>query len=130
MNWVYVHRDTYELKFGTRQFSEPNLTGPFDCTRQDRRLTFAGWEGFVAVLENGVWAVYFDRDADRLRGKVAEGTPVLEVELIRREMRGPKPQPPVPTPTAEATPPTTPPQQARDSRRAYVQDMPEPPDLD
>ncbi|KAH8651398.1 hypothetical protein BX600DRAFT_363266, partial [Xylariales sp. PMI_506] len=86
MNWIYVDRDTHEVKFGTRAWAEPNFSGPFDCTRQDRRLTFGGWEGFFAVKEGGgFWALYFDIDQDRLRSKIPEGTPVLDVELIRTE---------------------------------------------
>lgn len=91
-NWIYVDRQTYEVKFGTRAWAEPNFKGPFDCTRQDRRLTLGGWEGFVAVKEGNFWALYFDLEGDRLRSKVAEGTPVLEVELQRIEMRVPKPE--------------------------------------
>ncbi len=96
MNWIYVDRNTHEVKFGIRQFAEANLTGPFDCTRQDRRLTFGGWEGFVAVQEGDFWALYFDRDGDNLRAKVAPGTPVLELELLRRELRMAKPPTPPP----------------------------------
>ncbi|KAF3058118.1 hypothetical protein GL218_05230 [Daldinia childiae] len=51
MNWIYIDRDTYEIKFGTRPLAQPNWPGPFDCSRQDRRLTFSGWEGFHAVKE-------------------------------------------------------------------------------
>lgn len=88
MNWVYVNKATYEVKYGVRAGAQPNLMGPFDCTRQDRRLTFEGWEGWVAVEEKpGIWALYFDRDDDGLRGKVREGTRVLEVELWKREKR-------------------------------------------
>lgn len=94
-NWIYVDRQTYEVKFGTRAWAEPNFKGPFDCTRQDRRLTLGGWEGFVAVKEaGGFWALYFDLEGDRLRSRVAEGTPVLELELQRIEMRVPKPEVP------------------------------------
>jgi hypothetical protein len=93
MNWIYVDRDTYEIKFGTRPYAQPNLTGPFDCTRQDRRLTFAGWEGFLAVKEGDFWALYFDVENNKLRTKVGEDTPVLEIELNRVEMRV-KPAPP------------------------------------
>ncbi len=136
MNWIYVQRDTYEVKFGTRHFSEPHLTGPFDCTRQDRRLTFGGWEGFVAVREGDFWALYFDRDGDRLRAKVAEGTPVLEVELVRRETRGGKPIPPPPSAPAASmanapnTPPKTPPESAMWSKTAQEQELPEAPEVD
>ncbi|KAF2648727.1 hypothetical protein K491DRAFT_574474, partial [Lophiostoma macrostomum CBS 122681] len=88
MNWVYVDKDTYEVKYGVRVNAQPNFTGPFDCTRQDRRLTFDGWEGWCAVEEfPTLWALYFDKDDDGLQGKVAPGTRVLEVELTRKEKR-------------------------------------------
>lgn len=45
MNWVYIDKVTYEVKYGVRADAQLNLAGPFDCTRQDRRLTFDGWEG-------------------------------------------------------------------------------------
>lgn len=44
--------------------------------------------GFLIVKEGDFWGLYFDRDNDRLKGKVTEGTPVLEVELMRKEVRG------------------------------------------
>lgn len=91
MNWVFVHAQTHELKFGPRAASDGNATGPWDCTRQDRRLTFSGWEGFCAVQEGDFWALYFDLDGDRLKGKVSPGTPVVELELLRVEMRTAKP---------------------------------------
>ncbi|KAI0020328.1 hypothetical protein F4780DRAFT_379777 [Xylariomycetidae sp. FL0641] len=96
MNWIYVDRDTYEVKFGTRPWAEPNWPGPFDCSRQEHRLTFGGWEGFLLVQEGSFWALYFDVDRDKLSCKVVEGTPILEVELLRVEMRvrPPKIEPP------------------------------------
>lgn len=93
MNWVYMDALTYEMKFGTRQWAEGHLTGPFDCTRQDRRMTLAGYEGFVAVKEGAFWALYFDWDGDRLKSKVEPGTPVVDVDLLRKEMRTRKPPP-------------------------------------
>lgn len=88
LNWIYVDRKTYEVKYGLRVDAQPNITGPFDCTRLDRRMTLQGWEGFVAVEEEpGAWAVYFDGDDDGLSGKVPNGTRVLEIELWRKEKR-------------------------------------------
>lgn len=93
LNWVYVDRNTYEVKYGVRAESDPHRAGPFDCTKIDRRLTFEGWEGFIAVEEeegNGLWALYFDCDDDGLRGHDRIGTKdkrVLEVEIWRRELR-------------------------------------------
>ncbi|KAF3771405.1 hypothetical protein M406DRAFT_248090 [Cryphonectria parasitica EP155] len=103
MNWIYMDALTYEIKFGTRQYSEGHLTGPFDCTRQDRRLTLAGYEGFVAVKEGNFWALYFDWDGDRLEGKVGQGVTVVDVDLIRKELRERKPprQPQQEQPEAE-----------------------------
>ncbi|KAK2603169.1 hypothetical protein N8I77_009647 [Diaporthe amygdali] len=92
MNWIYMDVQTFELKFGTRQFSEGHLTGPFDCTRQDRRLTLHGYENFVAVRNGPFWALYFDWDGDHLEGKVPPGTPVVEIDLVRRELRNRKPR--------------------------------------
>ncbi|KAK7227391.1 hypothetical protein V2G26_015394 [Clonostachys chloroleuca] len=92
LNWIYVDRETYEVKYGVRVDAQPNLTGPFDCTKQDRRMIFDGWEGFCAVEETpGVWAVYFDCDDDGLKTKVPMGTRVLEIELLRREKKEKKP---------------------------------------
>lgn len=93
MNWIYVDRWSYELKFGNRAWADDNWPVPWDCSRQDRRLTFGGWEGFLAVKEGNFWALYFDIDEDHLKDKVPEGTPVLEIELQRIELRVPKPQP-------------------------------------
>lgn len=101
MNWIYVDRWSHELKFGNRSWADDNFPVPWDCSRQDRRLTFGGWEGFLAVKEGNFWALYFDIDEDHLKAKIAEGiipegTPVLEIMLQRIEMRLPKPKPPPP----------------------------------
>lgn len=88
MNWVYIDRETYEAKYGVRVDAQHNLTGPFDCTRQDRRLTFDGWEGWCAVEEvPGHWALYFDLDDNGLAAKIGRETRVLEIELSRKEKR-------------------------------------------
>ncbi|KAF4303375.1 hypothetical protein GTA08_BOTSDO09442 [Botryosphaeria dothidea] len=88
LNWIYIDKETYALKYGVRDIAQPHLTGPFDCTRQDRRLTFEDWEGFVAVEEQPmVWALYFDRDDNGLKGKVSRSTKVLEIVLTRQERK-------------------------------------------
>ncbi|CAF3470118.1 unnamed protein product [Fusarium graminearum] len=94
LNWIYIDKNTYEVKYGVRADTEGHITGPFDCTKQDRRMMCESWEGFCAVEElPGIWALYYDRDDDGLRSKVAMGTRVLEVELTRREKKEPKPAP-------------------------------------
>ncbi|KAJ2976671.1 hypothetical protein NUW58_g8029 [Xylaria curta] len=87
-NWIYVDKNTYEVKYGFQIDAEDHITGPFDCTWVDQRMTLEGWEGFVAVEDYpGVWALYFDRDDDGLATKVPMGTRVLDIELTRREQK-------------------------------------------
>lgn len=98
LNWVYVDADTYELKHGIRVEAQDHLTGPWDCTQIDRRVTFEGWEGFVLVQEDeekDLWALYFDKDDDGLAGEGKVGDVqanggkrkrMLEVQLVRTEM--------------------------------------------
>jgi hypothetical protein len=51
-------------------------------------MTFEKWEGFCAAEEEPyLWALYFDRDDNGLRGKIRPGTRVLDLELRRVEKR-------------------------------------------
>jgi len=93
LNWVYVDKDTHEVKYGVRAEAESGLVGPWNCTQIDRRLTFQGWEGFIAVQEDDgddMWALYFDCDDDGLTGQDRIGNKdkrMLEVEVWRKEMK-------------------------------------------
>jgi hypothetical protein len=93
LNWVYVDAKTHEVKYGVRAEAEPNVVGPWDCTKVERRLTFQAWEGFIAVQEEDgdeLWALYFDCDDDGLTGNDGigkKGKRMLEVEVWRKEMR-------------------------------------------
>jgi hypothetical protein len=88
LNWIYVDRDTCEVKYGDRVTSEPHIIGPWDVTKMDRRVTLTGWEGFTAVRYGpGEWALYFDVDDNGLLGVVPEEMTRMEVELVRREKR-------------------------------------------
>jgi hypothetical protein len=90
LNWIYVDKDTYEVKYGLRKDAEGHLVGPWNVTPIDRRLTFDGWEGWTVVEEeegSGIWALYFDVDDDGLEQKVPLTKRIMEVELTRKEMR-------------------------------------------
>jgi len=90
LNWIYVDKDTHEVKYGTKSESDGHKLGPWSCTPVDHRVTFDEWEGFCAVEESpGHWALYFDVDDDGFDGRVSLTKDVLEVELVRREMRIP-----------------------------------------
>ncbi|WPG99097.1 Hypothetical protein R9X50_00190600 [Acrodontium crateriforme] len=87
LNWIYVDRETYEVKFSNRSGSTEHHVGSWDWTTEeieDSHLTLEGFEGFVAVEEaNGEWALYFDWDDDGLKGK-KKGRRTVEISLVRR----------------------------------------------
>lgn len=93
LNWVYVDGATHEVKHGVRVEADPHKVGPWDCTSIDKRLTFEGWEGFVAVEEDegsDLWALYFDCDDDGLQSGEKIGTKgkkMLALEIWRKELR-------------------------------------------
>lgn len=109
LNWIYVDKDTLELKYASRTGSIAHHVGSFDWTNEtndkqanqrDRSakrrehervervggdcITFDDWEGFLAVEEEaGKWALYFDLDDDGLKAK-KKGRKTVEVSLCRR----------------------------------------------
>lgn len=88
LNWVYVDIETFEIKYGLKKDVEGHLVGPWNCTPNDKRLTFDGWEGFMVVeVEKGVWQLFYDMNDDGLEDVVEPDKRIMEVELTRKEMR-------------------------------------------
>jgi hypothetical protein len=89
LNWIYVDRDTRELKCGPRKEAKHHIIGPWDWTEEDEQgLTLDGEESLVAVEEEKGgygWAVYWDQADDRLKGyDVGREKRVLRCSLERR----------------------------------------------
>ena len=87
LNWIYIDKDTLEVKYAGRSGSIEHHVGSFDWTSEDSEdscITFDDWEGFLAVEEEpGQWALYFDLNDDGLKG-VKKGRKAVEVSLVRR----------------------------------------------
>jgi hypothetical protein len=85
LNWIYVDKNTFELKYGNRTQSREHRVGPWDWTKPDEvGVTFEGWEGFMAVQDpEGEWQVFFDRNDDGLQGKLGKRRKRLELSLER-----------------------------------------------
>ncbi|CAI6337903.1 unnamed protein product [Periconia digitata] len=98
LNWIYVDRATYELRYGNRTQSISQMVGEWDWTDDESHLMFDGWEGFVAIDEwdgkdeddstpwgkEGLrWALYYDVDDDGLKGR-RKKRDMLEVTIRRR----------------------------------------------
>ena len=87
LNWIYVDKDTFEVKYASRSGSIQHHVGDFDWTSEDSDnscITFDEFEGFVAVEEqDNLWALYFDDDDDGLKDH-KKGRKTVEVSLVRR----------------------------------------------
>ncbi len=87
LNWIYIDKDTYEVKYAARSGSIMHHVGSFDWTSEeteDSRITFDGLESFIAVEEGpGSWALYFDLNDDGLK-QHSKGRKMVDVSLQRR----------------------------------------------
>lgn len=90
LNWIYIDKDTLELKYANRSGSIEHHVGSWDWTSEDNdsSIVFDEWEGFLAVEEKpGEWALYFDLNDDGLK-KHKKGRKTVEITLVRRVITG------------------------------------------
>ena len=91
MNWIYVDKNTLELKYGNRTQSREHHVGPWDWTDDQSGMMIEDWEGFAAVEEEeGIWAVYYDRKDNGLKGVVDPGKTVAQISLERQLIEEPE----------------------------------------
>jgi hypothetical protein len=84
LNWIYVDKNTLELKYGNKTASIQHIVGSWDWTEDQNGLTLEEWEGFAAMREpDGGWILCYDRDDDDLK-KVRGKRPILSVQLDRK----------------------------------------------
>ena len=100
MNWIYIDRDTSEIRHGNRTASRPHRVGEWGFSNDDEAdfdddedpggVEFDGEEKFVAVEPaagdtEGRWEVWWDQHDDHLRGKPnIKGRKVFGISLERR----------------------------------------------
>lgn len=94
LNWIFVDKDTMEVRYGNRTVSREHYVGPWNWTVDPEVPTEAvfggkgiicdGEELFMAVEDgNGEWQVYFDRNDDGLKGYVNKNRRRLQISLER-----------------------------------------------
>ena len=104
LNWIYIDRDTQQVKHANRSGSIEHWVGEFGATDdfevpgegedgdEPSGVVFDGCEKFVAVKPEkgsreeaeGLWEVWWDEDDDKLgNGKKVGGRLVLRVSLER-----------------------------------------------
>jgi len=86
LNWIYVNKNTLEIKYGNKSQSLPHIVAPWDWTEDRQGLTLEGWEGFVALEEtSGTWVLCYDREDDHLKS-IRRHRRVLECALERNTL--------------------------------------------
>ncbi len=92
LNWVYVDKETRQLRYGNRTMSIAHEVGPWGFEAGEEGgaggLTFDGVEGAVAVETEEGWEVRWE-DGEGKVGDVG-GRRVLSVSLERRFVEEPK----------------------------------------
>jgi hypothetical protein len=90
LNWIYVDKETNELKYSNRTGSIAHIVGPWDWTEDETGILLDRWEGFAAVEEKEMpdglkWAIYYDRWNDDFgNGRTVGGKTRLPCSLERR----------------------------------------------
>ncbi|KAH0828245.1 hypothetical protein AYO21_03802 [Fonsecaea monophora] len=90
LNWIYVDKDTMELKYGNKSASIEHHVGPWDWTEDEQRITFDESEAFVAVEDTSTrqWQLYYDMENDGLNGFLAKGRRRFQIKLERTLIPG------------------------------------------
>ncbi|KIW90045.1 uncharacterized protein Z519_09476 [Cladophialophora bantiana CBS 173.52] len=90
LNWIYVDKDTMELKYGNKSASIEHHVGPWDWTEDEEGITFDDSEAFTAVEDPSTrqWQIYYDMDNDGLGRFVPKGRRKFQVSLERSLIPG------------------------------------------
>lgn len=89
LNWIYVDKDTMELKYGNKSASIEHHIGPWDWTEDEEQVVFDDMEAayinaFYAVERlPGRWQLFFDFEGNQLATKLPGKLKRVQVELRR-----------------------------------------------
>lgn len=89
LNWIYVDKDTMEVKYGNRSTSIDHNIGPWDWSENEEQVVFDDIEAafinaFYAVERSpGKWQLFFDMRGNQLQDYLPAKLKRLQVELHR-----------------------------------------------
>ena len=88
LNWIYVDKDTMEVKYGNKTASVAHNVGPWDWTEDQKTVVFEESAVFTAVEDAATkrWQIYLDMEGKGLSEVVPKGRKMLSVRLQRTEM--------------------------------------------
>jgi hypothetical protein len=90
LNWIYVDKNTMELRYGNKTASIEHHVGPWDWTEDEQGITFEGTDAFWAVEDPATrqWSLYYDMENDGLSRFVPKGRRKFQIGLRRTMMPG------------------------------------------
>lgn len=89
LNWMYIDKNTMEIKYGNRSTSIDHNIGPWDWSEDEEQVVFDDMEAtfinaFYAVESiPGKWQLYFDMRGNQLEGYLSSKSKRVRVELHR-----------------------------------------------
>ena len=91
LNWIYVDKDTMEVRYGNKTASVAHNVGPWDWTEDQERVVFEENAVFTAVEDAATkrWQVYLDMEGDELSRVVPRSRRRLLINLQRHELSAP-----------------------------------------
>lgn len=82
LNWIYVDKDTMEIKYANKSTSQEHIVGPWLWSGNEKELMLDEKTQWVVVEEeSGAWAVYYDEAGDW--SDLPEEGRIVDVELER-----------------------------------------------
>ena len=89
LNWIYIDKDTMELKYGGKSASIEHNIGPWDWSDDEVQVVFDDMEAafinaFYAVERfPGQWQLFFDYKGNQLEGLLPASMKKVRIELHR-----------------------------------------------
>ncbi|KAK5095839.1 hypothetical protein LTR70_003158 [Exophiala xenobiotica] len=89
LNWIYVDKNTMEVKYGNKSASITHNIGPWDWSEDEVQIVFDDMDvafinAFYAVERlPGKWQLFFDMKGDQLAGYLPTKMTKIQVELHR-----------------------------------------------
>ena len=89
LNWIYIDKDTMEVKYANRSTSIDHNIGPWDWSEDEKQVVFDDIEAtfinaFYAVERiPGKWQMFFDMRGNQLKDHVPSKFRKVQVELHR-----------------------------------------------
>ncbi len=90
LNWIYVDKDTMEIKYGNKTASIAHHVGPWDWTEDEEGIVFDGKATYTVVEDPKThkWQFYLDMDNDGLSNYVPKNRRKVYVTLKRTLIPG------------------------------------------